>query len=77
MVSTETSAEHDGVMLLRRPEDLSVLLPKPRVRLLEELQRPDSAAGLSRRLGIPRQKLNYHLRELEEAGLVELVEDNE
>jgi DNA-binding transcriptional ArsR family regulator len=75
MVSTEPSAEHDGVTLLRRPEDVSVLLPKPRVRLLEELQRPDSAAGLSRRLGIPRQKLNYHLRELEEAGLVELVEE--
>jgi len=43
--------------------------------MLENLDRPDSASGLSRRLGIPRQKINYHLRKLEDAGLVELVEE--
>jgi len=46
-----------------------------RRRILENLQEPDSATGLSRRLGIPRQKLNYHLRELEKETLVELVEE--
>jgi DNA-binding transcriptional ArsR family regulator len=75
MVSTEYDTERDSLALLRRPEEVAVMLPEPRVRLLEELQRPDSAAGLSRRLGIPRQKLNYHLRELEDSGLVELVEE--
>ena len=48
-----------------------------RVRLLRELQRPDSAAGLARRLGLPRQQVNYHVRELEKAGFVELVEERQ
>jgi DNA-binding transcriptional ArsR family regulator len=43
--------------------------------MLEELQEPASASGLARRLGVPRQQANYHLRELERAGLVELVEE--
>jgi len=52
----------------------AVLHPLRR-RILEDLREPDSASGLSRRLGIPRQKLNYHLRELEKTSLVELVEE--
>jgi predicted ArsR family transcriptional regulator len=44
-------------------------------RLLDELDEPESAAGLAARLGLPRQKVNYHLRELERDGLVELVEE--
>ncbi|KAB2955835.1 MAG: winged helix-turn-helix transcriptional regulator, partial [Thermoanaerobaculia bacterium] len=44
--------------------------------LLSALQDgPATAAGLARRLGLPRQRVNYHLRELEKAGLVELVEE--
>jgi DNA-binding transcriptional ArsR family regulator len=46
-----------------------------RLRILEELEESDSATGLSKRMGIPRQKLNYHLRQLESEGLVELVEE--
>jgi len=63
------------VQLLRAAEEVAALLQGDRLRLLEELQRPDSAAGLARRLGTPRQQLNYHLRELERVGLVELVEE--
>lgn len=52
------------------------LLDPERRRLLEALQAaPDSASGLARRLGESRQRLNYHLRRLENAGLVELVEE--
>lgn len=36
--------------------------------------RSDSASGLAGRMGSTRQKLNYHLRALEGAGLVELAE---
>jgi DNA-binding transcriptional ArsR family regulator len=43
--------------------------------MLEELQEPASAAGLARGLGLSRQQVNYHLRELERVGLVELVEE--
>jgi DNA-binding transcriptional ArsR family regulator len=47
-----------------------------RQRVLESVERePDSAAGIGRRLGVARQKVNYHLRELERDGLVELAEE--
>ncbi len=46
-----------------------------RARLLAELAEPGSATTLAGRLGLPRQKVNYHLRELERHGLVELVEE--
>ncbi len=51
------------------------LLQEPRLALLEQLETPASAATLARRLDLPRQRLNYHLRELEAAGLIELVEE--
>jgi DNA-binding transcriptional ArsR family regulator len=51
------------------------LLQPGRLGLLEQLSEPDSAAGLARRLGVPRQKLNYHLRELEREGFLELIEE--
>jgi DNA-binding transcriptional ArsR family regulator len=60
--------------VVRDPDGASTLLHPLRLRLLRELREPDSAAGLARRLRIPRQKLNYHLRQLEAEGLVEMVE---
>ena len=44
-----------------------------RREILSELAEPDSAAGLARRIGVPRQQVNYHIRLLEEQGLVKLV----
>ena len=44
-----------------------------RLQILERLREPDSAAGLSRQMNLPRQKINYHLRELEKHGLLEPV----
>ena len=41
-----------------------------RSRLLAELTEPASAAALASRTGITRQKVNYHLRALEQRGLV-------
>ena len=41
--------------------------------ILSELVEPESAAGLARRIGAPRQQVNYHIRQLEEQGLVKLV----
>ncbi|MFJ5228759.1 ArsR/SmtB family transcription factor [Kitasatospora sp. NPDC088391] len=46
-----------------------------RAGLLAALAEPGSAAMLASRLGLPRQKVNYHLKELERHGLVELVEE--
>lgn len=45
-----------------------------RSRLLAALGEPASATTLAARVGLPRQKVNYHLRELERHGLVSLVE---
>jgi DNA-binding transcriptional ArsR family regulator len=45
-----------------------------RLGLLNGLQQPESASGLARRLGLPRQQVNYHLRELERAGFIEMSE---
>jgi DNA-binding transcriptional ArsR family regulator len=50
-------------------------LSPARCRLLAELVEPASAAALAARLGLPRQKVNYHLRTLEAHGLVELAEE--
>ena len=44
-----------------------------RREILSELAEPESAAGLARRIGVPRQQVNYHIRQLEEQGLVKLV----
>jgi DNA-binding transcriptional ArsR family regulator len=56
---------------------VGVALAPLRRQLLGLLAQPDSATGLARRLQLPRQKVNYHLRALERAGLVELVEERQ
>ncbi|WP_054308687.1 helix-turn-helix domain-containing protein [Mesorhizobium sp. 1M-11] len=48
-----------------------------RSRLLAELTQPASAATLAVRVGLTRQKVNYHLRALEEHKLVVPVEERQ
>jgi DNA-binding transcriptional ArsR family regulator len=52
----------------------AIALDPIRSRILSELAQPASAAGLAVRLGLARQKVNYHLRELEKSGLVRIAE---
>jgi DNA-binding transcriptional ArsR family regulator len=52
-----------------------VALVPIRSRLLSELTEPASAATLASRVGLTRQKVNYHLHALEEHGLVRLSEE--
>jgi len=47
-----------------------------RSRLLAELTEPASATTLAHKVGLARQKVNYHLKMLEAHGLVELVAEN-
>lgn len=61
--------------VIRSPEPAAALLDPTRQQLLAKLAEPNSAAGLARSLGLPRQRVNYHLRVLEQEGLVELVEE--
>ena len=53
----------------------ATMLHPLRMRILESLREPGSATALAVRLGLPRQKVNYHLRELEKHDLVILVEE--
>lgn len=52
------------------PAAAAVALDPLRSRLLSELREPASAAALAGRVGLARQKVNYHLRTLESHGLV-------
>jgi DNA-binding transcriptional ArsR family regulator len=57
------------------PERVRLALSPIRRRLLERLREPASATQLAAELGLGRQRINYHLRALEQAGLLELVEE--
>ncbi len=58
------------------PPAVAAVAHPDRRALLEALAgRPDSASGLAARTGDRRQRVNYHLKALEAAGLVELAEE--
>jgi DNA-binding transcriptional ArsR family regulator len=61
------------VAVIDNPAVAAAALEPTRARVLAELVRPGSATTLAERLGLPRQKLNYHVRALEAQGLVSLV----
>jgi len=62
------------VQVIDDPAAATVALEPVRSRLLAELGAPASAATLATRVGIARQKVNYHLRALEAHGLVRVAE---
>jgi len=61
--------------VIEDPAAAVVALDPIRARLLAELVEPGSAASLASRVGLARQKVNYHLRALEAHGLVRPVEE--
>ncbi|QQQ77005.1 helix-turn-helix transcriptional regulator [Saccharothrix sp. 6-C] len=63
------------VAVIEDPATAEVSLDPVRARLLAELAEPNSATTLAAKVGLPRQKVNYHLRTLEQHGLVELAEE--
>jgi DNA-binding transcriptional ArsR family regulator len=63
------------VEVIEDPAAAAVALDPVRSRLLGELAVPGSAAVLAERVGLARQKVNYHVRALEAHGLVELAEE--
>jgi DNA-binding transcriptional ArsR family regulator len=63
------------VAAIEDPAAAEAALDPARARLLAELTEPRSATMLAAAAGLPRQKVNYHLRALERHGLVELVEE--
>jgi predicted ArsR family transcriptional regulator len=63
------------VDVIEDPAAAVVALDPVRARLLAELTEPGSAATLAGRVGLARQKVNYHLRTLEAHGLVRVVDE--
>jgi DNA-binding transcriptional ArsR family regulator len=68
-------AKRSSLAVVRDTARAASLMDPMRVALLERLGEPGSSSSLARGLGLPRQRINYHLRELEKAGFVELVEE--
>jgi DNA-binding transcriptional ArsR family regulator len=63
------------VQVLTDTRQLAAALSPLRMRVLREMHQPESATSLAPRLGLSRQTLNYHLRELEREGFLEVVEE--
>lgn len=59
--------------ILDRPAAAMLVLDPVKARILAELTTPASAAALAGKVGLTRQKVNYHLRALEEQELVRAV----
>ena len=51
-----------AVQVIQSAPAAEKLLKPERLRILELLAEPDSATGLAKQLGLPRQTVNYHLR---------------
>lgn len=63
------------VEVIDDPRAAVIALDPVRARLLAELAEPGSAAALAERVGLSRQRVNYHLRTLEAHGLVRVAEE--
>lgn len=63
------------VQVIDDPTAATVALEPMRSRLLSEMAEPASAAALASRVGLARQKVNYHLHALEKHGLVRLAQE--
>ena len=63
------------VAVIEDPAAAEVSLDPIRARLLAELSEPGSATMLAAKVGLPRQKVNYHLKKLEAHGLIEMIEE--
>lgn len=53
----------------------AVLMQPLRVEILKQAQVPTSATEIASRLNMPRQKVNYHLKELHKADFLQLIEE--
>jgi DNA-binding transcriptional ArsR family regulator len=60
--------------VIEDPAAAAVAVEPIKSKILAALAEPASAATLATRLRLPRQKVNYHLRSLEDYGLVRISE---
>jgi DNA-binding transcriptional ArsR family regulator len=65
------------IAVLEQPNEVRLALSPMRRKLLERLRTPSSATQLASELALGRQRVNYHLRALERAGLIELAAERQ
>ena len=58
------------LMVVSDRQTMALLADSLKSEILREMDRPQTTAELSQAMGMPRQKLGYHVRQLEEAGLL-------
>ncbi|GMR13117.1 MAG: helix-turn-helix domain-containing protein [Gemmatimonadota bacterium] len=59
-----------SISIIDRTEAAAALLSPVRMEILRLLREPDSAAGVARRLDLPRQRVSYHVRALKDVDLL-------
>lgn len=74
-MSEATTPQLPALAWIRDHDQARSLLDPLRARILKHLREPGSATSVAATLGAPRQRINYHVRTLEEEGLLEHVED--
>lgn len=70
-----SSPEQVAVAVIDEAHRAATVLKPIRLEILDHLREPDSAAGTARALGLPRQRVHYHTRELEKQDLLRHVGD--
>ena len=63
------------IAFIRDPDQARSLLDPLRRSILQLLQEPGSSSTVAQSLDLPRQRLNYHVRALENEGLLVHLED--
>jgi DNA-binding transcriptional ArsR family regulator len=66
-----------AVHVVSDPSHAALLAAPIRLRILEALEEPGSASSVARTLGLPRQKVAYHVRQLEDNGYLHLVREEQ
>src|SRR6185369_228299 len=64
-----------SVQMVANPRHAALLAAPVRQRILGALSEPGSATTLAKTLGLSRQSVAYHVKQLEEHGYVELVRE--
>lgn len=65
------------IHVVKDPRHAALLAAPIRQRILEALAEPGSASTLAKTLGLTRQKVAYHVKQLEENGYVRLVREEQ
>jgi predicted ArsR family transcriptional regulator len=66
-----------AVHVVSNPRHAALLAAPIRQRILEALAEPGSASTIAKTLGLARQKVAYHVRQLEDHGYVQLVREEQ